>query len=375
MFHRSPVDMSVYLILLSDITSSVFLSHPAIESLCKKGLKFNFQKSVPNENGASIISILTGCNPGKSGLPDIPKNALTLTQDSNYERTIPSLLKNRGLSVENVVNAVPDGNTDFSLSYLHDFQLIGKISDKILAENAQFFIIAPLFQNYVSRSVNINRFLKEHEIIETDANGGIVWENSLAFHGGNGYIWINTIGREEKGAVSPGEEYEEVRMALVNGIAGKLIDPEKGESIVEKIYKKEELFFGDQMSQLPDLVVQLNDGYGFSRHEMEHLSEGPSVTQEQCLAYSVGGGLVIGHNLAENPVCEDLSLTSIAPSILYCFGKTIPHWMDGRVAEQLFRSDIILSVPPKYEDGAESGTLSNEDDTLIKERLKDLGYL
>lgn len=375
MIHRSPVDMRVFLILLPDIRRSVLFGNSTIESLCKKGMKFNFQKSIPLEIGASIISILTGCNPGNVGLPDITKSPVSLTLDKNLEKAIPSLLRDRGLSVENLVNGIPGGNNDYSFVYLDDAQWIGKILNHIPTGSSQVFIIAPLFHEYVSKSVNINSFLKDHEIIETDEHGGIKWENSLAFHRGNGYIWINTIGREEKGSVSPGEEYEEVRQALVHGIAGKLVDHENGNRVVEKIYKKEELFFGDQMSRLPDLVVQLRDGYGFSPLEMECLSEGSDVTEEQCLAYSPGGGLAIGQNIADDQVSPDLSLTSIAPSILYCFGQPIPRWMDGRVAEHLFRSEFIMNVPPQYENGTEAGTLSNEDETMIKERLKGLGYL
>ncbi|MBN1756275.1 alkaline phosphatase family protein [bacterium] len=76
-----------------------------------------------------------------------------------------------------------------------------------------------------------------------------------------GRFYVNLKGREEHGTVNPGTEYEEVIEQTIE-LMTNLKDPE-GMPVVNKCYRKEEVYSGDLMDQAPDMVVLPVDGYDF----------------------------------------------------------------------------------------------------------------
>src|SRR5438132_11907778 len=93
-------------------------------------------------------------------------------------------------------------------------------------------------------------------VIERDEqNGQVDWRGSVAYFAGNGQLWVNLLGRDAQGAVHPRVEYEEVRETLIKALPHKLRDVEAGVPVIERIYRKEELYSGDYLFCAPDLVV------------------------------------------------------------------------------------------------------------------------
>lgn len=82
------------------------------------------------------------------------------------------------------------------------------------------------------------------------------WDETKAYTGGfyNGQIFINLEGREPNGVV-PKEDYEEVRNNIIEDLK-QLEDPETGEKVVENVYTKEELYDGEKMDELPDIIIE-----------------------------------------------------------------------------------------------------------------------
>jgi predicted AlkP superfamily phosphohydrolase/phosphomutase len=78
------------------------------------------------------------------------------------------------------------------------------------------------------------------------------WSRTKAYAMGLGNVYINLLGREPKGSVAPGREYEEVRDAIASGLES-LVDPETGEKPVLKVYRREEIYSGFDPRVLPDL--------------------------------------------------------------------------------------------------------------------------
>ncbi len=369
------MDETRYLILLSNVAQISFFNYPAMKYLSEKGTTFNFQNFYPLEPKTAFSQVLTGCNPGKKGFLDICDNPLQFRESKSFEQTLPHLLYKKGFSIEYTVNSFPKKDYDFNFIFIDDFQLLDKVLDIARANNTFIFIIAPVFEKYIERTVNINNFLREKELIETDSNSKIIWENSLAYQKEYGQIWINLVGREPKGTVIPGEEYNEVREALIKGITEKLVDDEYKQPVVERIYKKEELFHGERFSEMADLIITLKQGYGFSQIRNEPIFDASPVMIKSCKSYTAGRGIAIGENIKANFDVKDLAINSIAPSILHYMGLTIPDWMDGKVEEQFFKEEFITGNSPKYEKEQGLSTLSKEDEVLIMERLKGLGYL
>ena len=82
----------------------------------------------------------------------------------------------------------------------------------------------------------------------------IDWSHTQAYSLGNvGQSAFNVIGREPHGCVQPGAEYEQVREQIMAHLA-QLRDPETGELVVERIYKREEIYSGPQLELAPDIV-------------------------------------------------------------------------------------------------------------------------
>ena len=75
----------------------------------------------------------------------------------------------------------------------------------------------------------------------------IDWENTKAFSMFAGFIYINKKGREKQGIIS-NEEYEEVRNQIIKELS-------KVKEIELVIYKKEDLYYGKDFENAPDIVV------------------------------------------------------------------------------------------------------------------------
>jgi predicted AlkP superfamily phosphohydrolase/phosphomutase len=78
------------------------------------------------------------------------------------------------------------------------------------------------------------------------------WTRTKAYAMGLGNIYVNLLGREPKGSVAPGREYEEVRDAVVHGLES-LVDPDTGEKPVLRVYRREEIYNGFDPRVVPDL--------------------------------------------------------------------------------------------------------------------------
>jgi predicted AlkP superfamily phosphohydrolase/phosphomutase len=86
------------------------------------------------------------------------------------------------------------------------------------------------------------------------------WSRTKAYAMGLGNIYINLLGREPKGSVAPGREYEEVRNGIVKGLEA-LVDPETGEKPVLRVYTREEIYSKFDPRVIPDLRAANADHY------------------------------------------------------------------------------------------------------------------
>lgn len=78
------------------------------------------------------------------------------------------------------------------------------------------------------------------------------WSRTRAYALGLGNIYINLMGREPRGSVAPGREYDEVRQAIVQKLEAT-IDEETGERPVVRVYRREEIYSGYDPRMIPDL--------------------------------------------------------------------------------------------------------------------------
>ncbi|GAC1367375.1 MAG: hypothetical protein PVS3B1_06840 [Ktedonobacteraceae bacterium] len=230
--------------------------------------------------------------------------------------------------------------------------------------------------------VNLNDGLRSSGLLETSELYTIDWKETLAYYVGHGQLWINLAGRETAGIVAPGDEYEQVCQALVTLLPAKLLDPQTGESVIERIYRRDELYIGDYLFQAPDLVVVLRPDYAPSPRSALPGFDGRLTWPAPANTYAVAGlnpttvtGLMIaaGPAFAVGQTVKHASLLDFVPTFLHALQLPIPARIDGQVVTDLFTHAFMLQFPLRQAE--EDAWLSAEDKAEIILRLKSLGYL
>jgi predicted AlkP superfamily phosphohydrolase/phosphomutase len=87
------------------------------------------------------------------------------------------------------------------------------------------------------------------------------WSKTKAYALGLGQIYINEAGREGKGIVKPGAEYQQVAAQIKQGLEA-FVDPDTGEHPVAHVFTRDEAYNGVYDPLLiPDLIPSNNEGY------------------------------------------------------------------------------------------------------------------
>lgn len=211
----------------------------------------------------------------------------------------------------------------------------------------------------------------------------IDWERTSAYAvGGNlGGVFVNLKGREPSGMVSPGKEYESIREGLSDRLM-ELADPDTGESVVEKVWKREELYDGPFLSRIPDVVFSTrgNKYMAFGLHEFATnriMAPSPWFSG----SHSPEGILIMAGDPCEsNKELKFASIEDIAPTVLHLMGFQIPTDMDGRVLEEGLKESFLKGNKVQFSgpwdmDGNESMGLAPEEESAVRRQLEGLGYL
>lgn len=207
------------------------------------------------------------------------------------------------------------------------------------------------------------------------------WSHTKAYSLGNvGQICLNVQGREPQGCVHP-DEYEQVRDEII-GRLWQLRDPETGEQVVEAIYRREEIYHGDQLELAPDIVFMPTrmEYFGFGEFEfgshkiIEAMKRGISGTHRPN-----GIFIAYGANVKAGSIVANAHLVDLAPTILHLHQLPIPNHIDGRVLHEAI--DNEFDYQPKsvtYHlngDGENGFGLTQQERDVIAERLRGLGYV
>ncbi len=211
------------------------------------------------------------------------------------------------------------------------------------------------------------------------------WSRTKAYATGDfGQIRVNLRGREPEGVVSPGQEYEDVAAFITEKLYA-LEDPETGEQIIDRVYRKDEIYSGGCLDLAPDLLFAAQEyayisskHFGFEEDELivrsDYANSGSHRQDGVLVAWREGakrGKTVTGAQIID-----------VAPTALYLLGVPIPDDMDGRVLTEVLDEAYLADHPIQrrrstaLDGGSPSdGAYSDEDDEQVRRRLEDLGYL
>ncbi|MBA3607967.1 MAG: alkaline phosphatase family protein [Chthoniobacterales bacterium] len=204
-------------------------------------------------------------------------------------------------------------------------------------------------------------------------------------------IWINLKGVKPEGIVDPAE-YD----ALVSDIIAKLAelkDPRTGKPVINRVYRRDEIFHGPFAKEGADLVLDWwseNSLFSTQPSFPEETDKPALVIREHKPSASSewGGthrleGIIVGRAAAlqRGATIENARLIDLAPTLLHLLGVSVPEDMDGTVLTQAFRPEFLAEHP--VQSGAASGTsegdrpsgYTDEESAKVEERLQALGYL
>jgi len=192
-------------------------------------------------------------------------------------------------------------------------------------------------------------------------------------------LYLNCRGREAQGIVGAGREYEELRERVAERLCA-LEDPETGQRVIEAVYRREEIYQGPYLERMPDLVAKPKGGYTIAtRFRGDVLFE--PMSDHLTGGHRAEGILIVkGKGLAKGKKIEGATIMDLAPTILYILGVPIPEDMDGRPLHQAFTREHLEEHEMEYEerrrvDGSVEGGYSKEEEEVVAERLRGLGYL
>jgi len=212
----------------------------------------------------------------------------------------------------------------------------------------------------------------------------IDWARTKAYaFGGLGQIYINVKGREPYGRLVAGsQEYEDLRDEIIRQLK-EITLPGSDVPFVDRAHKKEELFWGDELDSLPDiLIIPHNMEYEdvgiyefWSNKLFDHLAGAMSGMHRE-----LGMFMIWGPGVKAGLEVEGTHILDMAPTMLYLLGVPVPGELDGKVLTGAIEDTHVRSHPVDYTDvSTDKRNLdeeySSEEDEAIRERLKALGYL
>ncbi len=212
------------------------------------------------------------------------------------------------------------------------------------------------------------------------------WTRTIAYgksHSALVGININLKGREEFGIVERGD-YERTRERIINELKD-VVDPLNGNKIFQAVKKREEMYTGDYLEKIPDIVIITRPEYRtrllFS-NEIITVKDIPGERTGSHRKEYKGIFIAKGPGTKSGVFIHGAKLIDMMPTILFAMDCPIDVDVDGRVVKELFQENSYLSSKKpsykKYEPKScvDINAYSLEEGTdEIKQQLRALGYL
>jgi predicted AlkP superfamily phosphohydrolase/phosphomutase len=222
-------------------------------------------------------------------------------------------------------------------------EIIGKVRAKLDSDDILIVLSDHGFHSW-RRGFNVNTWLVENGFM-TLKNGAkstkekflkdVDWSKTKAYALGVGSLYVNLAGREGKGIVKPGAEYD----ALIRELQTKmtaLVDPKTGKPAVNKVYAGKDIWKGERLPDGQDMQIGMAPGYRVSSatplggapeglfEDNEKKWSGDHATTETEITEGV---LLSTAKISD----ERTAIGDLAPTILTLLGVPVPPTYDGRV--------------------------------------------
>lgn len=209
------------------------------------------------------------------------------------------------------------------------------------------------------------------------------WAQTRVFWATDNGFWLNVKGREPRGIIDPGAEYD----ALCAELKRKLLslrDPMYDQPVISEVWRRDELYDGPYTSVGPDLRVVWNE----IASERRAYSAASELWGDDVFGYTpivgdhVRDGVLVasGRGTRSGEVVQGATLLDLAPTILYLLAQPVPDHMDGQVLWDLL-DPALASAQTEVRESFEASDRSHEagytgdEEIKVEQRLHELGYL
>lgn len=187
---------------------------------------------------------------------------------------------------------------------------------------------------------------------------------------------------------SRGDEYSRIREDIIEKM--KNLRDDNGNRIAKDVWKREEIFNGPYLSEVPDIIFIPMEEYGMGMLPSSRITG--IINKDQ---YARSGGryfrgdhegaiegilMAVGPSIKPGKITSKPGLMDIMPTVLHMLGVEIPHDVDGNVLKELFKADsdsYVRDVRKKDYGKPEYNPerLSAKDNEAIIKSLKQMGYM
>ena len=155
----------------------------------------------------------------------------------------------------------------------------------------------------------------------------------------------------------------------------KKIKDDDGTLLINRILKREEVYFGPRTNEAPEIILEPQEGYIFNQDLNSDPFEECSEQKFYTGTHDKDGIFILSGDKVKINWSDKCSFLDMVPMIFYLLGVEIPTYFDGSVPNNLFIEGIEKA---KYRDSSFEGfneNLASLKDKKTMKRLKDLGYL
>ena len=207
----------------------------------------------------------------------------------------------------------------------------------------------------------------------------IDWERTTAFASPipQQGVFVNVAGRERFGIVSRAR-LEPLKEELTERFL-ELRDLE-GEPVTDRVHRAEDVFHGDALEGAPDVLPVLRDHRYELDDELFHKEPFTDLSHLPRGVHHPDGIVVVAGAGVRRGRIEG-SVMDVMPTLLYQAGLAVPEGLDGNVLAAAFEPGALEDRPVastaalSSADKDETSPYSQEEEALIEESLRGLGYL